>query len=307
MEKIKIGIAGYGNLGKACEQLIKDDSNFELVGVFSRRSSKQTIMLERIEEYKDKIDVLLICVGSSTDAPKLVPELAKHFNTVDSFDTHATLPQYIESIKASTATGSTTAIVATGWDPGLFSLLRIYFDSFLTNTQSQTFWGSGVSLGHSNAIKDITDVKDAIQFTVPVKESITYAKRGIQIPSTKKHRRVCYVVAPEAHHARIEKEIKTMPNYFAGYETEVNFISQSLFNKKFKNRKEHAGLVVSSDLSSKISFHLKLKSNPRFTAQVMLSYAIANFNLQKESNKGVFTVADIAPRYLCKSEYINKI
>ena len=307
MTKIKIAIAGYGNLGKACEALIKKNDNFELIGIFSRRSIKNTISLTEIENYKEKIDVLLVCVGSSIDAPTIVPQLATHFNTVDSFDTHAVLEQYINSIQTVTQKSQKTAIVATGWDPGLFSILRIYFDSFSPISKTQTFWGSGVSLGHSNAIKEIKNVEDAIQFTIPIKEAISKAKKGLLQSSTEKHKRICYVVAPETHHLRIEQEIKNMPNYFEGYQTDVIFVSKNLFEQKFKNRKEHAGLVLLSDDFNKISFQLKLKSNPRFTAQVMLAYAIANYKLHNENKTGVFTVADIPPKYLTNENWLEKI
>lgn len=305
MNKIKVAVVGLGNLGKACIGILKGRKEFELFGVFSRRAVDGALPLDTIEQYKEKIDVVLVCVGSSTDAPVLLPRLAKTFNTVDSFDTHAKLADYIKNIKKATDKSSTTAIVATGWDPGLLSLGRIYFDAFMAST-TQTFWGPGVSLGHTNAIKGIDGVENAIQFTVPKQTAVSAAKKGIQLEGFEKHKRVCYVVAPSAKHESIETAIRTMPNYFAGYETEVHFVSQKEF-RRYANRTEHAGQLINTDGKSTAHFKLNLKSNSHFTASVMIAYAIANFQLQKEKQSGVFTVADIAPKYLIQGDCINKV
>jgi len=243
---------------------------------------------------------LLVCVGSHKCAPELVPQLARNFNTVDSFDTHDKLREYIASIKSDRVN-----IVATGWDPGLFSLMRIYFDAFMHPQQSTCFWGPGVSLGHTNALRAISGVQDAIQFTVPV------IKEG-------RHRRECYVVADpsirargdllaQTQYARIEHEIRTMPNYFAGQDVTVNFIDQRTFNRRYRNRTDHGGTVIACDNQSRIELKLRLKSNPHFTAQVMLAYAIANYHLQRDGIRGVFTVADVAPKYLSLDDVLSRI
>ena len=289
MEKIRIGIVGLGNLGNACRDQVEKREEFELVGIFSRRAVKGTVPLDDIEKYK--MDVLLICVGSKEDAPVLVPKLARHFNTVDSYDTHAKLTEYIKNIKP-----SGISIVATGWDPGLMSVIRMYFEASITEGPTQSFWGPGVSLGHSNAIKQIDGVTDAIQFTVPMQKMMELASKGIQVE--KKHQRICYVVAEKNDRTRIKDTIINMPDYFKGQDVKVNFVSQTIFNKRFRNRNEHEGAVISADKSSTALFGLTLKSNAHFTASVMLAYAIANYNLQKEGKRGVFTVADIAPKYL---------
>ena len=301
MEKIRIGIVGLGNLGAACKQQIESRSDeFELVAVFSRRKAEGTVLLDEIDRYKGKIDVVLVCVGSKDDAPIIVPKLAANFNTVDSFDTHAKLAEYIKSIKP-----HGVSVVATGWDPGLMSVIRMYFGASITQGPTQSFWGPGVSMGHTNAVKQIEGVTDAIQFTVPVQKMMEQAAKGIQIESIKKHQRICYVVAEKTEHARIKDTILNMPDYFASQDVRVNFVSLATFNKKFRNRNEHEGAVISADGASTALFGLTLKSNARFTASSMISYAIANYNLQKEGKKGVFTVADIAPKYLFRRDRLD--
>jgi len=312
VKRIRIGVVGFGNLGRACVEVISERSClFELVAVFSRRTVKGTVALSKIEEYKDKIDVLLVCVGSCTDAPVVMPLLVSNFCTVDSFDNHAKLSEYIERIKSSQ--GEKVSIVGTGWDPGVFSLMRIYFDAILvplSNSSlksSQTFWGEGVSLGHSNAVRRIQGVKDAIQFTVPKKDAIEAVRVGEVIGAEKKHKRVCYVVAQKCEQDRIEQEIRTMPNYFAGQEVEINFVSWAEFEKHYRGRFEHGGLVFGNDGKSQMEFKLKLESNPYYTACVMVAYAIACCKLVEEEKYGVYTVADIAPRYLSFENVISKI
>jgi diaminopimelate dehydrogenase len=306
--KIRAAVVGLGNLGRACaQQLSARKEDFDLVAVFSRRAVEGTVPLNDIEKYKGKIDVVLVCVGSSDDAPVLLPDIAKNFCTVDSFDTHAKLPEYIKSVSAA-AGAKNTCIVGTGWDPGLLSVMRLYLTALLPSARTETFWGPGVSMGHTNAIKNIAGVADAIQFTVPKASALKKAHAGAPVSAHDKHKRVCYVVAaPGADRAQIEHQIKTMPNYFAPYETAVHFVSPKAFNKKYKGRSEHAGQVISADESSSARFELSLKSNARFTAQVMLAYAIANFNMARAGLHGVFTVADVAPKYLFSESRIDLV
>ncbi|MCL2851383.1 MAG: diaminopimelate dehydrogenase [Firmicutes bacterium] len=306
MRKIRVGVVGLGNLGRSCIDIVKERSDlFELIAVFSRREVEGTVLLSTVDEYKDKIDILLVCVGSSTDAPILLPQLAKNFSTVDSFDTHAKIGEYIENIQKDQ--GDVVAVVGTGWDPGIMSLMRIYFDAFVIGKPAESFWGDGVSLGHSNAVREIEGVEDAIQFTIPKEDAVDAVRKGKVVKALDKHKRVCFVVAQNDKHKQIEEAIKTMPNYFAGYETEVNFTSKQHFDKEFKGRVEHGGLVLASDGKSQMEFKLKLESNPYYTASVMVAYAIAAFRLKQEGKTGVFTVADIAPKYLEIGDVISKI
>jgi diaminopimelate dehydrogenase len=305
MEKIKVAVVGFGNLGRACAEQIKARANeFELVAVFDKVADKQkgTLASTEIEKYKGKVDVVLVCVGSKEDAPIIVPRIAKDFNTVDSFDTHAKLAEYIKSIKP-----HGVSVVATGWDPGLMSIIRMYFEASITQGPTQSFWGPGVSMGHTNALKQIEGVRDAIQFTVPVQKMMEQAAKGVKLESNKKHQRVCYVVADKGDQARIKETVINMPDYFAGQDVKINFVSQAEFDKKYRNRNEHEGAVITSDGASSARFGLKLSSNARFTASVMLAYAIANYNLQKVGQKGVFTVADIAPKYLFRGDWLDLI
>ena len=306
MKKIRIGIVGMGNLGKACAEIIRERPNeFELVATFSRRSVDGTIPFDRIKKYKNKIDVILACMGSSIDAPIMLPQIAKHFNTVDSFDTHETIGEYMDGIRSTQK--KHVAIVGTGWDPGLFSLLRVYMDAFLYRSKTEMFYGPGVSLGHSNAIREIAGVIDAIQFTIPKEEAVGRVKKGESVTAHDKQLRVCYVVAPKKEHTRIENEIKTMPYYFEPYQTHVHFVGAKEFQTKYKGRKEHGGQVIVADNMSQAEFKLTLKSNPFFTACVMVAYSIAAFQMRKDGKTGVFTVADIAPKYLSFESLLHKI
>jgi len=310
MRKIRIGIVGLGNLGRACIKILEErQDQFELVAVFSRRMINGCIPIADINNYKDKIDVLLVCVGSQTDAPLMIPELSQKFSIVDTFDTHAELGKYIKSIKiVQEQSGSNkVAIVATGWDPGIFSVMRIYFDAIFQGMGTETFWGKGVSLGHTNAIKAIGGVRDAIQFTVPNKDAVKSVRNGQRVEIYQKHKRVCHVVASINEHERIEREIMEMPNYFKGYETEIHFVEQRDFNRRFKSKTEHGGMVISGDKMSKVEFKAKMKNNANFTASIMIAYAVANYRLQQEGFGGVFTVADIAPKYLCLDDVLDKI
>jgi len=274
MGKIRVGIFGMGRLGQACRELVTSRSDeFELVECWTRENAKTVV------DFKNKVDVILVCVGSAQDAPQVTHKLAKHFCTVDSFDTHAKLGEYMSKIKKTQGTGL-VSIVGTGWDPGLLSVVRLHLASLFDEVK--TFWGPGVSLGHSNAIRTIDGVKDAIQFTIPV------IKRNT-------HKRICHVVAPKHLRRRIAKEIKTMPHYFAPYKTKVKF-------KEFLQvQNHHAGQIFAGDDMSSAEFKISLTNNPHLTAQIMLSYAIASVNIKNRGLSGVFTVADIAPKYLFKT------
>jgi len=291
---IRIGIVGYGNLGRACEGLLKSRPEFQHVATFSRRHISNTISLEKINEYKDKVDVLLVCVGSATDTPRLVPKLLESFNTVDSYDVHGDkMKEHLENADSIAKRSGTIAIVGTGWDPGVFSMMRIYMESFF-NIDVQTFWGPGVSLGHTNAIRGIDGVENAIQLTIP-------------LPKKNKHKRMCYIVSKKSERSRIVETIVNMPKYFKGQYITIRFVSRKKFNSKFINRTEHGGVVVAKDSQSSAMFKLKLKSNSHFTACTMLSYAIAAYKLKQENQNGAFTVADIAPSYLSLNSVIDKI
>ena len=281
---IRVAVVGLGNLGRACvEQIKQRGKEFELTAVFSRRPIPNTMPMDQIEQYKNKVDVVLICVGSNNDAPAIVPRIAKNFNIVDSYDTHNNLENYITSIKT-----KKVAIVATGWDPGLLSIIRLYLTALIPDATLQTFWGPGVSMGHTNAIKQIEGVKAAYQETVPL------ISQGV-------HKRVCYITADKADQARIEQQIRKLPNYFAGQNVEVNFVT------KVPNRTRHTGQVICTDKTSHAHFKVSLKSNPKFTAQIMLAYAKANYNLQINNKSGVFNVADIAPKYLFDNKRLDLI
>ena len=298
MEKIKIGIIGMGRLGRAVQTVVSSRNDMEVVNIFTRDNA------HTIEEYIGKFDVLFVCVGSKADAPMLVPNLAKNFTIIDSFDTHDEFPNYIEKIKKSQGDGQ-IAITGTGWDPGLFSVMRIYFEAILPNASVETYWGAGVSLGHSNAIREISGVTDAIQFTIPSKKSLKKTLSGEVTSANEKHTRLCYVVATLSNRTRIANEIKTMPNYFAGQKTIVKFISKKKFAKRFLSRSEHGGHVITVDKFAKMHFRLRLKSNPYFTAQNMIAYASAIVQMKKENLSGVYTVFDIAPKYLFKKPRLD--
>lgn len=304
-KKIRVAIVGYGNLGRsAAEQIKNRKDEFELVAVFARETNKEkgTVASSEIDKYKGKVDVVFICVGSKEDAPVVVPKIAANFNTVDTYDNHSKLAEYMKSIKP-----HGISVVGTGWDPGLMSVIRMYFTACFTEGPTQSFWGPGVSMGHSNAIKKIEGVQNAIQFTVPVRKMMELAAKGTAVESVKKHKRICYVVAEKKDRSRIKDAIINMPDYFAGQDVAVNFVSQKAFDKKFADRNEHEGAVISGDASSMALFGLTLKSNARFTASVMIAYGIANYNMQKEGKKGVFTAADIAPKYLFCGDRLDLI
>ncbi len=311
---IKIGIFGYGNLGRGIESAIKMNDDLELVAVFTRRNPKdlktntenaKVCSAEDILEYKDKIDVLILCGGSATDLPVQTPELAKHFNVVDSFDTHAKIPQHFENVDKSAKEAEKIAVISAGWDPGMFSINRIYSEAVLPEGSTYTFWGKGVSQGHSDAIRRIDGVLDARQYTIPIDKALDAVREGTNptLSTREKHLRECFVVAKDdADKAKIENEIKTMPNYFADYDTIVHFISKEELDRDHSGI-PHGGFVIRSGKTSDglnhiIEYSLKLDSNPEFTASVIAAYARAAYKMNKEGFKGCKTVFDIPPSYL---------
>lgn len=313
---IRIGIAGYGNLGKGVEAAVKNAPDMELVAIFTRRSP-DTVKLrtsgvgvysfDKIADFKDKIDVIVNCGGSATDLPKTTPMIAESFCVIDSFDTHAKIPEHFAAVDSSAKAGNNIAIISVGWDPGLFSLNRLYMNAVLPNGKDYTFWGRGVSQGHSDAIRRIDGVIDARQYTVPVPEAVESVRNGEnpELTTRQKHTRECYVVAEEgADKARIENEIKTMPNYFSDYDTTVNFITLEEL-KRDHSGIPHGGSVIRSgctgmELSTKhtIEYSLKLDSNPEFTGSVLTAYARAAYKLRAKGETGCRTVFDIAPALL---------
>ena len=310
---MKIAIYGYGNLGKGIEAAVRQNKDIELMGVFTRRNPSdvktnteglKVYSANDILKYKDEIDVLIICGGSATDLPKMTPELAKNFNVIDSFDTHATIPEHFKNVNQMALENGHIALISAGWDPGMFSLNRLYASSILPNGQDYTFWGKGVSQGHSDAIRRIDGVVDARQYTVPIQKALDLVRNGENptLTTGEKHTRECYVVVKDgADKDRIEKEIKTMPNYFADYETTVNFITAEEM-KKNHSTLPHGGFVIRTgktgfcdENNHIIEYSIKLDSNPEFTSSVIVAYARAVYKLNKRGEKGCKTVFDIAP------------
>ncbi len=313
--KIRIGIAGYGNLGRGVECAVGQNPDMELVGVFTRRSPESVTTLTGAKTYhmddliamKEQIDVLVICGGSATDLPKQTPDLASSFNVVDSFDTHAKIPEHFDTVDKAAKESGKVAMISVGWDPGMFSLNRLYAGAVLPDGKDYTFWGKGVSQGHSDAIRRIEGVLDARQYTVPVEDALSAVRSGINpdLTTRQKHTRECFVVAEEgADLARIEREIKTMPNYFADYDTTVTFISMEELEKNHSGI-PHGGFVIRSgktglhkEHTHLIEYSLKLDSNPEFTASVLVAYARAAYRMNQEGACGCKTVFDIPPAYL---------
>lgn len=310
MEKIKIGICGYGNLGKGVEKEITKSKDMELVSIFTRRNPKdlktntKAISIDEIENYQDKIDVMIMCGGSATDLPKQVKEINKLYNTVDSFDTHAKIPEYFDEVNKNATKNKKVSIISGGWDPGMFSVMRTYMGAILQDGKTYTFWGKGVSQGHSDAIRRIKGVKNAIQYTIPIDKAMEKVRNGENpnLITKEKHLRECFVVAEDgADLEKIEKEIKTMPNYFSDYETTVNFISEEEL-KQNHSKMSHGGFVIHSGFTGEnkhiMEFSLKLDSNPEFTSSVLIALARANYKMQKEKNYGAKTILDIPPAFL---------
>ena len=312
---IRIGILGYGNLGRGVECAIKHNPDTELVAVFTRRDPETVKILTETakvysvkdaEKLKDEIDVLIICGGSATDLPVQTPEYVKYFNVIDSFDTHAKIPQHFEAVDKAAKESGHVGIISVGWDPGMFSLNRLYANAILTNGKDYTFWGKGVSQGHSDAIRRIPGVKNAIQYTVPVDEAVAQVRSGSEpkLTTRDKHTRECYVVAQEgANKAEIENAIKTMPNYFDEYNTTVHFISEEEL-KRDHSKMPHGGFVIRTGETGEegnkhvIEYSLKLDSNPEFTASVLIAYARAAYRLNQKGENGARSVFDIAPALL---------
>lgn len=309
---MKIAIYGYGNLGRGVEAATKIHTDMELVGVFTRRdpATLQTITgvpvyaADRVLEFQDQIDVLILCGGSATDLPKMTPMLAEHFNVIDSYDTHATIPTHFANVDKAACAGGHLALISAGWDPGLFSIARAYASAALPVGKDYTFWGRGVSQGHSDAIRRIEGVLDARQYTVPVPEAVASVRAGEcpTLTTREKHKRECYVVAKEgADLDRIANEIKTMPNYFADYDTTVTFITMEELKRDHAGL-PHGGTVLRSGTTGfagehkhMVEFGLKLDSNPEFTASVIVAYARAVHRMAKRGMSGCKTVLDVAP------------
>lgn len=318
---IRIGICGYGNLGKGVENAVKQNKDMELTAVFTRRNPKTLTLqtngvgvysMEELPDFKDKIDVMILCGGSATDLPTQTPEIAKLFNVVDSFDTHAKVYEHFTNVDKSAVEARKIAIISTGWDPGMFSLNRAIMEAILPEGRDYTFWGKGVSQGHSDAIRRIKGVVDARQYTIPV-ESALQSVRNAENPELtvrQKHTRECFVVAESKDmEERIEKEIKEMPNYFADYDTTVHFISLAELKENHSGI-PHGGLVIRSgktgvarENSHVIEYSLKLDSNPEFTGSVLVAYARAAYRLNQRRECGCRTVFDIAPRDLSGQSY----
>ena len=313
---IRIGILGYGNLSRGVESAIKQNDDLTLAAVFTRRDPASVqiktegvpVVAEKdIMDWKDKIDVLVMGGGSATDLPVQTPKYAEYFNVVDSFDTHARIAEHFANVDAAAKKGGNVAVISVGWDPGMFSLLRMVSDAVLPEGKHYTFWGRGVSQGHSDAIRRIEGVKDARQYTVPIESAVEEVRSGSnpEFTARQMHLRDCYVVAEEgADKVRIEKEIKEMPNYFADYDTTVHFISEEELKRDHAGL-PHGGFVIRSGVTGNdkehkhiIEYNLKLDSNPEFTGSVLAAYARAAYRLSKEGAKGCKTVFDIAPAYL---------
>ncbi len=312
---MRLGILGYGNLGRGVELAVKQNDDMELIAVFTRRnpedlkinSDAKVVHVSELENYKDKIDVLILCGGSATDLPEQTPECVKYFNVIDSFDTHAKIPEHFANVDKVAKESGKIGIISVGWDPGMFSLNRLYANAILPNGSDYTFWGKGVSQGHSDAIRRIEGVKNAKQYTVPVEKALESVKNceNPTLSTSDKHTRECFVVLKDGADAdRIEREIKTMPNYFADYETTVHFISEEEF-KNNHSKMNHGGFVIrtgktglNEENNHVIEYSLKLDSNPEFTSSVLVAYARAAYRLAEKGESGGRTVFDIAPALL---------
>lgn len=314
--RIRIGIMGYGNLGRGVECAIKQSPDMELVAVFTRRNPSELKILtagvmvypmSQAEQKKDEIDVMILCGGSAKDLPTQTPQFAAAFNVVDSFDTHAKIPQHFDAVDEAAKKGGKISVISAGWDPGLFSLNRLYAGAILPDGRDDTFWGKGVSQGHSDALRRVDGVQDAKQYTIPVERALEAVRKGQepQLTARDKHTRECFVVAEEgADKKRIEREIKEMPNYFSDYDTTVHFISAEEL-KRDHSGIPHGGFVIRSGKTGwdrehqhVIEYSLKLDSNPEFTSAVLVAYARAANRLNREGQSGCKTVFDIAPAYL---------
>ncbi len=312
MSKIRIGIVGYGNIGRGVELAVERNDDMELVAVVTRRNPESVkvltegvkkVHIDDVLSLKDEVDVMILCGGSATDLPVMGPELVKYFNTIDSFDTHAKIPEYFANMDASAKEGNNVGIISVGWDPGMFSLNRIYAESILVQGSTYTFWGKGVSQGHSDAIRRVPGVKNAIQYTVPIEAAVDEVRSGSepQFTTRQKHLRECYVVAEDGADLKtIEETIKTMPNYFADYDTTVTFITEEEL-KANHSKMPHGGFVIRTGETGRegnkhvIEYSLKLDSNPEFTSSVLVAYARAAYRLAVNGACGAKSVFDIPP------------
>ena len=308
---LRIGIVGYGNLGKGVEMAIAQNPDMELVAIFTRRlpaalsSTSKVVAIDQMKDFKDKIDAMILCGGSLKDLPEQVIMVSKMFNTVDSFDTHAKIPAYFKQVDESARANKTLSLISTGWDPGLFSLARLLGESVLPQGEDYTFWGKGLSQGHSDAVRRVAGVKNGVQYTIPKKKAMEQVRSGKnpQLSTSEKHERVCYVVAKEdADLAEIENTIKEMPHYFIDYETTVHFITEEELEANH-SAMPHGGTVFRSGITGngskqRIEFSLTLESNPEFTASVLVAYARAVGKMAKEGQTGARTVFDIPLGYL---------
>lgn len=324
-QKIRIAICGYGNLGKGVEKAIAKNDDMELVAIFTRRdpeevaknTSANVVPIGEAIEWVDEVDVMIMCGGSATDLPKQVPTFARLFSTVDSFDTHARIPEYLAAVNEKAEKGENVSIISVGWDPGLFSIQRAYAEAVLPDAKTYTFWGRGVSQGHSDAIRRIKGVKDARQYTIPVPEAMERVRAGEnpELSTREKHTRECFVVAEDgADLAAIKEEIVTMPNYFEDYDTTVHFISQEELDEKHSGL-PHGGSVISCGETGEgnkqvTEYSLNLDSNPEFTGSVLVTYARAAYRLKQLGLVGAITVLDVPPAMLnekSRKEVISKL
>ena len=304
---IRAGIVGYGNLGHSVEKLVKLQPDMELVGIFSRRTGLDTdtpvLPAERAAEHAGEIDVLFLCLGSATDIPEQAAGYARHFTTVDTYDNHQLIPRHRAEMDAAAREGGHVAMISTGWDPGLFSVNRVLGAALFPQPQQNTFWGKGLSQGHSDAVRRVPGVRRGVQYTIPSEEAIAEARagRGAEITGASAHVRECYVVADEADHAAITEAITTMPDYFAPYETTVHFISEEEFERDHQGMPHGGHVVTSGDLGgsrSAVEFVLELESNPDFTAAAQVAYGRAAARLKAQGETGARTVLEVAPYLL---------
>ncbi|MGG1634070.1 diaminopimelate dehydrogenase [Paenibacillus sp. FSL A5-0031] len=310
-EQIRIGIVGYGNLGRGVELAIRQSADMRLDAIFTRRdpasipSETKAYKIEDAERFVDDIDVMILCGGSATDLPEQVPAFARLFHTVDSFDTHARIPEFFDQVDAVAKTSNKVSVISTGWDPGLFSLNRLLAEAILPEGKEYTFWGKGVSQGHSDAIRRVKGVKNGVQYTIPSEEAVARVRNGEnpELTTREKHVRDCYIVAEEgADQDAIAEEIRTMPNYFSDYNTTVHFIDEATLKAEHSTM-PHGGMVLRSGKTGEnstqiIEFGLKLDSNPEFTASVLVAYARAAYKFAREGQSGAKTVFDIPYGYL---------
>ncbi len=313
----KIAIVGYGNLGRGVEKALEKNADMSLVGIFTRRHPEtvetlygNVYKMEQLLDFKEAIDVCILCGGSATDLPEQTPYITKHFNTVDSFDTHALIPAHFDKVNQVAEESGHVSIISVGWDPGLFSLNRVLAEAILPEGKTITFWGKGVSQGHSDAIRRIDGVQDGIQYTIPNETAMTSFKKGEvdSLSTREKHTRECFVVLKkEANREKVTEEINSMPNYFDEYDTTVHFVTQEVLDNEHKQKMPHGGRVIRVGQTSEINqevidFSLELDSNPEFTASVLVAYSRACIRLFKEGQSGARTVFDIAPKYLINKD-----